>query len=170
VEEWRRTPGLGKYARPERERRFVVTGAASADGPVLRIEDRYLIGMQLRLRRIAGDGDAVFKLTQKVRANHDDPFEVATTNIYLSQSEYEQLLVLPALVLIKSRQVVDVEGTRFAIDDFEGPLLGLRLAEVEVPDRDALLPQPPWLGREVTDDDRYSGGRLATAADREGLG
>lgn len=65
-----------------------------------------------------------------------------------------------------------MEGVRFAVDEFHGALTGLRLAEVEVESRDDWLPQPEWLGLEVSQDDRYSGGRLAVAssADRRELG
>lgn len=62
-----------------------------------------------------------------------------------------------------------LEKTRVAVagwevDLFEGSLLGLCLAEAELPSRTAALPPaPPWLvvGREVTDDPAFSNAALA---------
>lgn len=167
VQDWRRHPGHGKYAHPERERRFLLAEQPLTDGPVWRIEDRYLTGTNLRLRRVTLDEESVYKLTQKVRVAVDDPYEVAITNMYLTADEYRQLLILPAAVLVKDRQVVDVDGVRFAVDAFRGKLKGLCLAETEADRRDAPLPRPTWLATEVTEDDRYSGGRLAHANDEE---
>jgi CYTH domain-containing protein len=163
VEDWRRSPGSGRYARPERERRFLVVGSPPREGPARLIEDRYLTGTSLRLRRVRVGGDTVHKLTQKVRVRGDDPFEVALTNTYLERAEYALLRELPAGVLRKTRYICDVEGVRFAVDEFHGALAGLLLAEVEVTSSDQLLPAPRWRGAEVSHDDRYSGGRLAQA-------
>ncbi|MFL6173567.1 MAG: hypothetical protein ACJ716_11820 [Marmoricola sp.] len=154
---WRRTPGQGKYAKAERERRFLVDGEPSPLEQTRIIEDRYLSGGTLRVRAVRGEGEAVFKLTQKVRPNRDDPSEVAITNLYLSEDEYQMLVTLPGADLSKTRSLC--EG--FAVDVFYGPLEGLVLAEVEVDDLRADLALPTWLGSEVTHDDRYSGGELA---------
>jgi adenylate cyclase len=172
VKDWTRTPGAGKFARPERERRFLVVGSPPLEGPARLIEDRYVTRTSLRLRRVLVEGDVVLKLTQKIRAHAEDPFDIALTNLYLAAEEYEALCVLPAASLSKTRYLCRVEGVRFAVDEFHGALAGLRLAEVEVERQDDWLPQPDWLGLEVSQDDRYSGGRLAVAssADRRELG
>ena len=61
----------------------------------------------------------------------------------------------------------------FAVDEFAGALSGLVLAETELADPGAGRPGPaavahsgpdalpPWLGREVTSDERYTGAALA---------
>jgi len=157
-ETWRRTPGQGKYARPERERRFVVTEPPSPLEQSRLIEDRYLDGGTLRVRAVRGDDDPVFKLTQKVRVEGDDPSEVAITNLYLSEDEYRMLVVLPGADLTKTRSLW--EG--FAVDVFHGALEGLVLAEVEVDDLGGDLEIPGWICCEVTHDDRFSGGALAS--------
>ena len=80
--------------------------------------------------------------------------------------------MLPAAVLVKTRRRVAHGGLVFAVDEFEGTLRGLVLAEIELPDagtgRSRLAGRAParggaapWLGREVTSDDRYSGAALA---------
>lgn len=165
---WLREPGRGKYARPERERRFLTRGAVPPGDADRLIEDRYLIGMRLRLRRVTREGQSVHKLTQKVRTVEHDPAEVLTTNIYLSEAEYAHLMALPGLTVVKRRSVVETTSHHFVVDDFQGALDGLRLAEVEVQDLAEPLDLPEWLGAEVSDDDRFSGGSLATT-DAAGL-
>lgn len=58
---------LHKYARIERERRFLVDRFPSADVARIRhITDRYIDGARLRLREQTDDcGPAIFKLTTK---------------------------------------------------------------------------------------------------------
>jgi CYTH domain-containing protein len=156
-EHWRRTPGTGKYARPERERRFVVTEVPEPLEHGRLIEDRYLDGGTLRLRAVRGDGAPVYKLTQKVRAGVG-PAEVSITNLYLSEDEYRMLVALPGSDLVKTRSLC--QG--FAVDVFHGPLEGLVLAELEVEDLQAELDLPDWICCEVTHDDTFSGGALAS--------
>jgi len=59
----------GKYARVERERRFLLAGSPSASAVTARrrITDRYLPGTRLRLRRVENldSGAREYKLTQK---------------------------------------------------------------------------------------------------------
>jgi CYTH domain-containing protein len=128
------------------------------------IEDRYLDGTRLRLRHVrVGDG-SVFKLTQKVRLDADDPFDVALTNMYLEAGEYRRLAQLPGADLRKTRSVCFVGANRFVLDEFHGHLQGLCLVEIDVADLAEELVLPTWLGAEVTHDDRFSGGSLARAS------
>ncbi|WP_066554324.1 CYTH domain-containing protein [Croceicoccus bisphenolivorans] len=53
------------------------------------------------------------------------------------------------------------DGTCWEIDEFQGDLAGLVIAEIELPDPDAAIPQPDWLGEEVTGDARYYNSHLA---------
>ena len=163
VEEWRRAPGRGKYAKPEMERRFLVASMPATSGPPRLIEDRYLDDTSLRLRRVSVGAECVFKLTQKVRAVRDDPAEVATTNIYLTVQEYAQFLRLPGAVIEKRRHVCLWQDSTYVVDEFLGRLKGLRLAEIEVLSVEAPMRLPSWAGREVTHVERFSGGALARA-------
>lgn len=159
--DWRRAPGHGRYALPERERRFLIAQVPPSPELPREIEDRYLDGTRLRLRHVRVDGESVYKLTQKVRVHDGDPADVAITNIYLSADEHARLCALPAAVLCKTRWNCLVGGRRFAFDEFQGVLSGLRLAEVEVEDLSEELELPEWVGREVTADERFTGGSLA---------
>jgi CYTH domain-containing protein len=161
AEDWQRAPGQGRYARPERERRFLVADGAPSGGAARLIEDTYLDGLRLRLRRVSHGGRTVHKLTQKVRPDETDPAEVLLTNMYLSAQEFARLLTLPGATLVKTRTLVAGINHTFAVDDFQGPLAGLRLVEVEVADLAEPVDLPAWVGREVTHDDRFSGGSLA---------
>jgi hypothetical protein len=97
----------GKYARIERERRFLLAEppSDSAATATRRITDRYLTGTRLRLRRAEHqyqDQDQApteYKLTQKAPAEQPGPIQGLITNTYLSQAEYDLLATLPAAVL-----------------------------------------------------------------------
>lgn len=164
MKDWSRSPGQGRYARPERERRFLLPELPVTEGPERFIEDRYIHGTRLRLRRVTVLGETVWKLTQKVRVREDDPADLALTNVYLASAEFSVLATLPAAVLSKTRRICSAHGVRFVVDEFHGHLAGLRLTEVEVESLQAPLPTVQWLGREVSHDERYSGGYLAAAA------
>ena len=152
----------GKYARIERERRFLVdalpTIEPSADK---RITDLYLDGTRLRLRlSVATDGTAIRKLTQKIPAPAGGVpgAQGWITNTYLSEEEYDRFATLPGRWLRKRRLSIGELG----VDVFDGPLAGLILAEAEFADDASMLAfvPPAWCGREVTADPAFTGGEL----------
>jgi CYTH domain-containing protein len=156
----------GKYARMERERRFLLParpdpGAVTA---TRRVTDRYLAGTRLRLREMVHleTGEAVYKLTQKVT---EGPGRELTTTCYLSPDEYRVLAALPGAVLVKTRYSVPPLG----IDVFDAPLAPLVLAEAEFDsDAEAAAFRPPAAAvAEVTADPRFAGGRLAATTPAE---
>lgn len=152
-----------KYARYEHERRFLLT-----DPPLeevvrtVEIEDRYLSGTRVRLRRAVTVSDdaatsTVYKLTQKIPRADGSPGLITT--FYLDVSEYETFSRLPGHCLDKTRVSVPPLG----IDCFSGPLAGLYLAEAEFDtqaDMDAFVP-PGFVVADVTSDVRFTGGQLA---------
>jgi CYTH domain-containing protein len=155
----------GKYARIERERRFLLSEPPSPAAVTARrrITDRYLPGTRLRLRRIdyPDSGDREFKFTQKEPASQRGFIQGLITNTYLSAAEYDLLASLPAAVLSKARLSVPP----LSIDVFEPPLHGLIMADIEFStdeDAQSFLP-PPAAIAEVTDDSRFTGGSLVRA-------
>ncbi len=64
----------------------------------------------------------------------------------------------------KVRHLVPFGGLTWEVDVFEGRHQGLVVAEVELGDADQQVPLPPWVGREVSDDDRYFNASLSRAA------
>src|SRR5437764_8936109 len=109
-----------KYARVERERRFLVNRFPSTEVVRIRhITDRYIDGALLRLREQTDDGGpAIFKLTQKIPARANGAQQGLITSIYLTEGEFRLLARLPAKTLRKVRY----SEPPFGIDVFEGTL------------------------------------------------
>jgi CYTH domain-containing protein len=154
-----------KYARTEWERRFLLDrfpDQASVTR-LRRIEDRYIEGTTLRLRQQSDDAcQPAFKLTQKLPDKAPGGQQGLITSIYLSATEFGVLAKLPAKVLTKSRYSVPPLG----IDVFAGTLSGLVLAEAEFHSaaEAALFAPPSFIGPEVSDDPRFTGGQLVAAS------
>ena len=90
----------------------------------------------------------------------------------LARAEYEG--VIPALeandmldrlcegpLIEKWRHIVIYQGSEWEIDEFLGENAGLVIAELELSAEDAVFARPPWLGVEVTHDERYYNFRLS---------
>ena len=159
-----------KYARIERERRFLLASAPAEDLVTRRrqITDRYILGTRLRLRHVRdlGTDACELKLTQKIPAGQPGHVQGTITNTYLSPAEYDLLATLPAAVLSKTRLNVPLLG----VDVFDAPLHGLVLAEAEFEtDEEARAFRPPLEEpvAEVTDDPRFTGGSLVQAPRRD---
>jgi hypothetical protein len=160
---------MSKYARPERERRWLLRQAPDGRTEPAQIVDRYIDGTHLRLRRVdEPTGATVYKLGQKLRPVVGDPSLVMLTNIYLDAHEYELFSTLPAQSLLKRRYRTRLGGRAAVLDAFDGELSGLVLLEIELDDGPDQPPvTPPDGAVEVTHDDRFSGGSLAgTSADQ----
>lgn len=159
----------GKYARRERERRFLATRLPDEPAPIriAEITDIYLTGTRLRLRRTvertALGQQVVHKLTQKVPDPDGTPGWITT--VYLSEEEHRALAGVAGAVLRKSRYSIPP----FGIDVFGPPLDGLVLAEIEFDSDEAMndFPAPSWSVAEVTSDTRFTGGRLVGASRAE---
>ncbi len=67
-------------------------------------------------------------------------------------------------IIEKTRYNVEYGGYLWEVDVFAGAHAGLVVAEVELDDAGEEPPQPPWIGREVTGDKRYSNQWLAMSA------
>jgi CYTH domain-containing protein len=162
-----RTPGAGAYARLEREQRWLLGGLPADVVDPVDIEDRYLTGSTLRLRRMRTGAGTVYKLGQKVRAAPDSPARVSLTNMYLSEHEFELLGQLGGATLHKTRWQWPTGNHLLSVDVFGDDLHGLILAEVELRDHHPLLPAPGLAVVDVTHEDRFSGGCLAQLSNEE---
>lgn len=111
--------------------------------------------------RAVDGSSAKFKLSRK--ADADSRTRLITT-IYLPEEEFVVLATsLPGARLKKLRhRLHSPSGIMLAVDEFQGELSGLILAETEfeMADRMADFPMPKFAVREVTDDPRYTGGNL----------
>jgi CYTH domain-containing protein len=157
-----RTPGRGRYAATEREKRWLLRRLPDGVTNPVEIFDKYLVASTLRLRRAQSASTIVYKLGQKVRHDPTDPSVNQVTNMYLSQSEFELLGQVRGAALSKTRWHWTVGESMFSVDQFGECLRGLVVAEIELP-MDGVGPTtPPLTVADVTQDDRFSGGRLAT--------
>lgn len=152
-----------KYAWVERERRWLCRSV-----PIDRVvstevyNDLYVTGTQLRLREALphGGGAPMLRLGRKADVS---PAVRLLTSIYLSREEFRLLSSLPGRSLRKTRHALGkVDGADVFVDVFEGPLSGLIMAEAEFETMQAMerYAMPDFAFREVTDDVRYTGGRL----------
>ena len=147
----------------EIERKFLVD--APPEGldrhPASAIDQGYLAiepgGVEVRVRR--RDGKAVLTVkagTGRTRAEEE---------IAIDADAFERLWPLTeGRRVAKVRHLVPASGgLTIELDVYGGELAGLVVAEVEFPDEaaaDGFAP-PPWIGAEVTDDERYKNHRLA---------
>jgi CYTH domain-containing protein len=153
---------IPKYAALEIERRWLVDLVAVGDlsaVPYREIEDLYIDGTRLRLRRMTERGRrTVFKLGKKYgKVSLAEPM----TNLYLTQGEYEQLRDLPGRRTSKRRY--SLSGG--ALDIYHAPRQGMAVFEIEFGDETTAqtYEPPPFVTREITAESSYSGVSLAEA-------
>jgi CYTH domain-containing protein len=160
-------PAESKYARVERERRYLLQdlpeGLTRAD-PHLQITDNYISGTRLRIRKLREprSNKWTVKFTQKFAPNPADFSRTKITNIYLNALEAETLAMFDANEIRKNRYSFEFEGRRFSVDMFLGDLFGLVLAEVSFEtdhELDNFAP-PPFAIAEVTNNKLFTGGEL----------
>ena len=153
-----------KYSHAEIERRWLVETTDGLPLPAVRartIEDTYLSAGRLRLRKICEQScPPVFKLGKKYGRAGSEPESVV--NIYLSEAEYQSLSVLPGRTATKVRY--SVEGG--ALDVYEVPNRALVIFEMEFTNCEAAAAYaaPPFVGKEVTADEKYTGFALSEEA------
>lgn len=101
-------PPNPKYSLPEIERRWLVDLAriGPLDGvPFRLIEDLYLTGTRLRLRKASNpEGDASYKFG--IKYGHVSRLQRTITNLYLEEHEYEALATLGGQRIRKRRYAV----------------------------------------------------------------
>ena len=143
----------------EIERKFLVQWTQWRNGTGTKIKQGYLNRDKARTVRVRVRADQVFLtvkgLTQGAsRAEFE--YEIPLTDA-------EELLKLSdGPIIEKTRYVVVHEGSKWEVDEFEGDNSGLVVAEIELQSQDEQFSRPPWLGREVTDDNRYYNSSLAS--------
>ena len=159
--------GGSKYARVERERRYLLGGlppGLKLSDPHTQITDNYVTGTRLRLRKVRDPraNEWTLKLTQKQAPAPPDFSRTLITNIYLSPYEYEVLSVFEGNELRKNRYPYEHEGRRYSVDVFLGPLRGLVLAETDFEDDAEMdaFPTPSFAHADVTRDELFTGARL----------
>ena len=152
------------YMAVERERRWLChTVPRERIFRTETITDLYVTGTRLRLReaRLIDGGAAKLRLSRKADV---DPRTRLITSIYLPEEEFAVLAAaLPGARIRKLRhRLHSLPGVLILVDEFQGELDGLIMAEAEFKTRELLaaFPMPDFAAREVTDDPRFTGGSL----------
>ena len=143
----------------EIERKFLVEGDAWRVGASpSRIVQGFLSRDPERIVRVRlRDGEAFLTIKGKGSGLARVEVEVA-----IPAEEARQLLPLCLPPLIeKTRHLVTWAGHLWEIDEFFGDNAGLVVAEVELAAEDEIFERPLWLGREVSEDFRYSNAALS---------
>jgi adenylate cyclase len=143
----------------EIERKFLVAGDAWRAG--IARSQRFVQGYLTRpgaaqpqacsVRVRIGDGAAWLNIKSAVAGVERLEFEYP-----IPPGDAEQMLrQFCRGVVEKIRHYVPHGGLTFEIDEFAGDNAGLIVAEVELASADARFERPGWLGREVSDRQRY---------------
>lgn len=144
---------IPKYSLPEIERRWLVDLSLmdfnSLPKPVT-IVDRYLLGTRLRLRRMEGDGEVIYKFVKKYGR---DGWTEPITNLYLSRAEYEMLSNLPATEIRKKRYRLR-EGSLDLIASPTGEICIFE-AEFESVEKAKAFKPPPFVTHEIEGEPDY---------------
>jgi CYTH domain-containing protein len=120
----------------------------------------YLATMDDRSLRVRVMDDERAALTLKIgrRLISRDEFEYA-----IPVTDAKELVASAlGIVIRKTRHKVEHEGFIWEVDVYQDAYNGLVVAEVEMEDEAQDPPLPPWIGREVTGDRRYSNQVMAT--------
>ncbi len=148
----------------EFERKFLVTDAApSAQWPAEELDQGYLfsaVGYALRVRIArAAEREAVCTMTLKgPRSGLGRP----EAEWEIPAADADQLLERSHNRVTKRRHTRHADGLMWTVDVFSGTNAGLVLAEIEGSEAAvAGVELPEWLGREVTEDVRYTNASLA---------
>jgi len=155
---------IGKYARIENERKFLLSPGDDVlmemDLAKRAILDNYIVGTHLRLREVDKDGEKIYKLTKKTPLS---PGREEITTIYLSPEEYQLLSKLRAVVVSKLRFVMPYNELTIGIDSYATERDELLLAEVEFETEEQMrvFEMPIPYQTEVTGMEEFSGFTLA---------
>lgn len=123
---------------------YISTGSSPGDASVRvrRVEGRHILTIK------TGSGRARTEIERDLTADEFDALWAAATELRIA----------------KRRHLIPLaDGHTAELDLFDDELDGRRLVEVEFDDdaaADAFMP-PPWFGREVTEDGRYTNASLA---------
>ncbi len=157
-----------KYERVECERRYLLRklppGLSLRDKHT-QITDNYITNTRLRLRksRWPATNEWTLKLTQKHAPAPPDFSRTLITSIYLNEYEYEVFSVFEGNEVRKNRYPYEYEKREFGVDVFLGELRGLVLAEAEfaIDKEMTKFLMPAFAVADVSNDERFTGGRLA---------
>jgi CYTH domain-containing protein len=143
----------------EIERKFLVDpDGAWRQGQATRLRQGYLSTVPertVRVRTIDDQGYLTLKGKTVGATRREFEYEIPGDEA----TQILDALCQPPLIE-KTRYVLDYGGLTWEVDEFYGENEGLILAEVELEREDQPFERPPWLGQEVTEDQRYYNANL----------
>lgn len=139
----------------EIERKYLVQGGYKEKAfKAVRIVQGYLCSVPERTVRIRIKGEKGY-ITVKGACDESGVIRFEwEKEIPVEEAEELMALCEPG-VIDKTRYMVKAGTYVFEVDEFYGKNEGLVLAEIELPDEQAVFESPSWLGKEVTGDIRY---------------
>lgn len=142
----------------------------------IEIERKFLIHPEMLQGQLTGgtamvQGYLTYEPAVRIRVEHPDqgkPLALLTIKMKGTISRLEFNYEIPladGLALYDECEGDAINKTRYRIgrweiDEFHDELKGLWLAEIELDSEDEHVDLPPWIRREVTDDERYSNANL----------
>jgi adenylate cyclase len=153
----------------EIERKFLVLSDAWRNSAIrhTKIRQAYLdSNAKVSIRvRIKDGSSAILTLKSRSSKLRRREFEYPIPTL-----DAEELISLRRNYIIeKVRHIVPYGKLNWEVDVFSGENQGLVLAEIELPDENQQIELPPWIGAEVTGQDRYYNGTLAQRSYRSWL-
>src|SRR6516164_7624074 len=145
----------------EIERKFLVVSDGWRNSAIrhIKIRQAYLdSNAKVSIRvRINDDSSATLTLKSRSSKLRRREFEYAIPTL-----DAEELISLRrSCVVEKVRHIVPYGNLNWEVDVFSAENQGLVVAEIELPDEGHQIDLPPWIGPEVTGQDRYYNGTLA---------
>ncbi len=138
----------------EIERKFLLSGNAWREGANgVRYRQGYLSTEAGRTVRVRMAGDQGY-LTIKGKSNGASRLEYEYAIPAADADEMLDALCLRPIIE-KVRFKIPYAGMTWEVDEFEGDNAGLLVAEVELQSEEQQVELPPWIGEEVTGDQRY---------------
>ena len=107
-------------------------------------------GCNLRVRLCDGRATLTFKGRRQglQREEVELPLDMAQAQLLLDHH-------CAGRILSKTRHLVPMGGLVWEIDEYDAPLKGVVLAEIELPAADHPVAMPDWIGAEVSGDPRW---------------
>lgn len=146
----------------EIERKFLVTSDTYKKEAFSqkRIKQGYLSSVPERTVRVRTKGDKAF-ITIKGASNETGMSRFEWEKEIPVDEANKLLLLCEKGVIDKTRFEVKIGNHIYEIDEFYGENKGLVVAEIELHSEDETFERPNWLGKEVTNDNRYYNSNLS---------
>ena len=152
---------MAKAETVEIERKFLVTGDAWRQGAKgLEICQGYLSRTPRGVVRIRTYGERAFLAVKGSRAGllpgaHEYEYEVPR------EHAVDMLALCEGALIEKTRYRIRHADHTWDVDVFAGANAGLIVAEIELEAEDEPFEKPPWVGEEVSEDERYRNSHLS---------